>query len=105
MPIPQEALDAVGHNNVKTIGEALAFLQTQSLQDLLASRNRLDRISEAVIARATQSIIEPDPLEAVATQKILSGNDLAQQVAQLTASVAAMQQTVKAAQTTPPVTP
>jgi hypothetical protein len=105
MPLPQEALDAVAHNNVKTIGEALAFLTTESMRNMVAHRDRLDRISEAAIGRIIQNFAEIDPMEAVSTVKALSGNDVAAQLASLLAALASGQQQVKTAQTTPPVTP
>lgn len=105
MAILETAAAAVAHNNVKTIGEALAFLQTQACQDFVAHRNRLDRISEAYLGRVMLSYAETDPMEAVSALKLLSGNDTAQNLAALLAAIASGQQGIKGAQTTPPVTP
>lgn len=105
MPVPQEALDAVAHNNVKTIGEAGAFYTGMLMQDAIADARAFAEIRRAATASAVKGLLEVDPIEAISTLKALSGNDSAQGLATLLAALNSGQQGVKAAQTTPPVTP
>lgn len=105
MPVPQEALDAVAHNNVKTIGEAGAFYASLAMADAVADQRAFGEIRRAATSAAVKNLLEADPIEAVSTLKVLSGNDSAQTLATLLAALNSGQQGVKVAQTTPPVTP
>lgn len=105
MPLPQEALDAVAHNNVKTVGESAAFFTSLLFQSAVSDNAAMGEIRRAATAQAVKGLLEADPVEAVSTIKMLSGNDTALQLAQLLAALTSGQQSVKAAQTTPPVTP
>lgn len=105
MPIPQEALDAVGHNNVKTIGEAGAFYAAQMMADTVGDARAFAEIRRASTAASVKLLLEADPIEAISVQKVLSGNDTASTLAQLLAALNSGQQGTKSAQTTPPVTP
>ncbi|MCZ7404290.1 MAG: hypothetical protein O8C67_05075 [Candidatus Methanoperedens sp.] len=83
--------------------------------DVIGHQRRMNILGELNIANALkgigQDINTPTPEEAVAAQKLLTGNDLAQITESLNAafnsmqqSLAAIQQSIKAAQSTPPET-
>lgn len=100
----QDIIDSVADSNLKTIAESGAFYTASLHQIHVNAIAELGAITRAATAKAIKALLENDAEEAASTQKILSGNDLAQQLAQLTAAVASIQQSVKAAQTTPPQT-
>jgi hypothetical protein len=110
-----QAVDAITIGNVKTIAETLAAANANlgqmaahslglAMQNSVAQQQALNQISNAVVTQAVNMLLNLDPLEAVGAAKVLTGNDVAQQIAQLAAAVSSVQQQVKAAQTTPPVT-
>ena len=96
--------DSVVADNLKTVAGASAFYSAQAMRSFVGHQNRLEILAEANLSRATRATIEEDPMEAVAAQKILSGNDLGSTLAALGAVVAQLQQVMKGAQTTPPNT-
>lgn len=97
-------INAVADENLKTIAGASAFYAAQAMGQSVGHLSRLDRISEAAVAKSIELILSTDPLEAVAASKLLTGNDTAGTLAALMATLNSGQQGVKAAQTTPPVT-
>lgn len=110
MPIPESVFDALGTENVKTNGGASAYYAAARMSDHTSHQRRMDaiaedsaRLSSLLHGRLGRSVAEPDPTEAISTQKMLSGNDLAQNLAQLLAVINSGQQGVKSAVLTPPV--
>lgn len=104
MPVNEVAVDAVGINNVKTIGEAAAAATALSIQNSVAHQNRMNVLAESAMGSIVKKLTEVDITEAVAVLKATSGNEVASGIAQLTAALSSSQQAAKAAQTTPPVT-
>ena len=111
-----QTVDSMTIGNVKTIAETLAAANANlaqvathslglSMQNAVSQQQAMNQISNAVVTQAVNMLLNIDPMEAVGAAKLLTGNDVAQQIAQLAAAVAGVQQTVKAAQSTPPVTP
>lgn len=98
--LPDDIRESVAVNNIKTLGESVAFWTNALMQEYVASTRSTSIIRE----RLLKSVVETDPTESVAIQKVLSGNDLAQQLGQLGTIIAQLQQAMKGAQTTPPVT-
>lgn len=98
------AVEAVNVANVKTVAEMAAWTTAQAMRDHVAHSNRLNILAETYLSRALKSADEVDPEQAAATLKLLTGNDFAQTLASFGAVVAQLQQIVKGAQTTPPVT-
>ena len=83
----------------------------QMNENLVRGSARLNGALDSLIVRGVKDIAEPDMSEAQSIVKMGTGVDpqsqghlLAQSVAQLSAAVAAIQELVKAALTTPPVT-
>lgn len=104
MPVNEVVVDALGINNVKTIGEAAAHSMAIAFENAVAHQNRVNVMAESALGSVVKRMNEVDPAEAVAILKATSGNEVAATIAQLAAALGANQQGVKAAQTTPPVT-
>jgi len=114
-------VDAVANTNFKNLCEfpTLHFqammedtrvMSKQMNENLVRGSARLNGALDSLITRGVKDIAEPDMSEAQSLVKIGTGVDpqsqghlLAQSVAQLAAAVASIQQLVKAAITTPPV--
>jgi len=110
MPEPQSetidtTVEVVGVTNIKTVGEAAAYYTAQAMGNSVSHGKRLDILAETALAKAIEGIQTLDAETAIATQKLLSGNDLAQQLASLGSAIAQIQQSMKGAGNTPPVTP
>lgn len=104
MPLNDSVVEAVTNANFKNIGEMGSITAGVASQNLVSHNRAMDQLREAFLAESTLSRAGNDPTEAIANAKTIS-SDLASQISNLAASVAAIQQYVKAAQTTPPVTP
>ena len=115
-------VDAVANTNFKNLSE-FPTLHFQSMmedgriigkqmnENLVRGSARLNGALDSLITRGVKDIAEPDMAEASSIVKLGTGVDpqsqghlLAQSVAQLAAAVSAIQQLVKVAITTPPVT-
>jgi hypothetical protein len=83
--LPDDIREAVAVGNVKTIGESAAFYNSLSMANAVAMQQAMNQISQAATGKVVESIIETRPSE--------GGID-----------VAALQQLLKGAQTTPPPT-
>lgn len=97
-------VEAVAVTNIKTIAEMAAWTTAQSMKDAVSHAKRVDVLAETYLARALKTADEVDPEQAAATVKLLTGNDLGQIMASLGAVISQLQQVMKGAQTTPPVT-
>ena len=115
-------VDTVANTNFKNLCEfpTLHFqammednriIGKQMNENLVRGSARLNGALDSLIVRGVKDIAEPDMAEAASDVKINSGVDpqsqgylLGQTIAQLAAAVSSIQQVVKAAQTTPPVT-
>lgn len=105
------AMEAVAVANVKTVAEMAAWStaqvmasHAQAVSNAVSHQKRLDILAEQYLAKAMKGADEVDPSEAAATLKLLTGNDLANTMSALGTAIAQIQQLVKGAQTTPPVT-
>jgi len=115
-------VDAVANTNFKNLTE-FPTLHFQSMmednriigkqmnENLVRGSARLNGALDSLIVRGVKDIAEPDMAEATAVTKMGTGVDpqsqgylLGQSIAQLAAAVSSIQQYVKTAQTTPPVT-
>ena len=115
-------VDAVSNTNFKNLGE-FPTLHFQSMmednriigkqmnENLVRGSARLNGALDSLIVRGVKDIAEPDMSEAASVVKLGTGVDpqsqghlLGQSIAQLAAAVSSIQQIVKVAQTTPPVT-
>ncbi len=101
IPVFESVGDAVAFTNAKSFGDAGAHLAIQAAQQYGAHNNRMNLLAESVMGQMMNRLGTPDPVEAISTQKLMSGRDSAGIVEAITLA----QQLVKTAQTTPPVTP
>ena len=105
--------DAVTQTNVKILGDApgqalgtvyqvMAQTVGAGMQNATAAQQNMTALSQAATTQGINLLFSMDPASAaVSTQELLSGNSLAQQLAQLNATLAANQQQSKTAQSTP----
>jgi hypothetical protein len=98
MALDQGVLDSVTNSNFKVIAEQVAT-------NVAGHQQRLQILAEKALANSLMSMdtVETTVPEGLGIQSAESGG-LAGQVASLGASVAALQQMIKGAQTTPPPT-
>lgn len=95
--LDDSTFEAVNNANLKVFGEMQAA-------NALSHQNRVNVIAETAMVKALDSLHTtsvPEGLGLAAAQR----GDLAKIVSELGAAVAGLQQMVKGAQTTPPVTP
>lgn len=85
MPLNETIVDTLSVNNMKTVGEASAFLVGQAQQNLVSHQKRLDILAEAGMVKGQELLLTTD-------------------VAEASGMVPLVQQLMKGAQTTPPVT-
>lgn len=83
--IVKEAAEAVAFTNVKTVGEGPAFYSNLAMSNAVSHQQGMQQLQAAIIGKVAEAIIGVSPSE--------GGAD-----------VAALQQLMKGAQTTPPVT-
>lgn len=89
-------VESVINSNFKVLAEQVAT-------NAAAHQNRLNLIAESSIGQIINRMNAIDPTEAVSVANV-GRSDLSQAIAALGAAVAGIQQIVKGAQTTPPVT-
>lgn len=98
---PDDIRESVAAVNLKCLGEATAYWTNALMAEHVAQTQAMNQVR----TRMAGKLAEADAVEAASIQKILSGNDFGQQLAQLGTIIAQLQQSVKGAQTTPPTTP
>ena len=84
--IVKEAAESVAFTNVKTVGEGPSFYSNLVMANAVAHQQGMQQLQAAIVGKVAEAIIGVSPSE--------GGAD-----------VAALQQLMKGAQTTPPVTP
>lgn len=99
-----EITQSVSDTNFKAIAEAQAVAVADGFKLHQAHTNRMNILAESAVGKMIKVIHEPDVAEAVASQKMLSGNDLVQQLLQGLITLAGGQIGNKAGNTTPPQT-
>lgn len=97
MPLDESILASVANANFKSMAEF-------SMQNLMSHQNRLQILAEKALAKSLESMDTTDVAEGLGVAAAQRG-DLAKAMADLGAAVSSIQQLVKGAQTTPPVTP
>lgn len=84
--IVREQAESVAATNLKVLGDAPAFYQSLAMGNAVSHQQAMQQIQAAIVGKVAEAIISTSPSE--------GGAD-----------VAALQQLIKGAQTTPPVTP
>src|SRR4030067_452089 len=102
MPIPVvgSVPDAQGNLNFKLSSDAAAAVPLLQSQDAAGHANRVNIAAEGLLAAWGSRLVSVDVVEAVASQKLLSGRESMG----IGEAIALTQQIMKGAQTTPPVT-
>ena len=96
MALDPGVVDAVVNSNFKTLAEQVAV-------NAAAHQNRLNLIAESSLGQIVNRMNSLDPTEAAAVSTVVR-SDLAKAIADLSGAVAGIQQMMKGAQTTIPVT-
>lgn len=97
MPLDESILASVANANFKSMAEF-------SVQNLLSHQARLQILAEKALSKSLESMDTTDVPEGLGIAAAQRG-DLSKVLADLGGTVASLQQMVKTAQTTPPVTP
>lgn len=84
--IVKEAAEAVAFTNVKAVGEGASFYSNLAMANAVSHQQGMNQLQAAIVGKVAEAIIGVSPSE--------GGAD-----------VAALQQLMKGAQTTPPITP
>jgi len=103
MPLDDSVVSAVTNANFKNIAEMGSITAGVASQNLVSHNRAMDQLREAFLAESTLQRAGNDPAEAIANAKTIS-SDLAGQISQLATAVAGIQQMMKGANLTPPVT-
>lgn len=115
MPIPEAITESVAVDNLKVVAggpasnaafySGLAMSNAVQHQNL-TQQNALAEQAAMGVARiaAVKGLVEADPTQAMAINKMMTGNDVASQMQALLAALNSGQQGTKSAQTTPPET-
>ena len=113
--VDPKTVDTVSLTNVKTVGEIASVAAGLSIQNQVAnqqrqqdnataSSQRMNEIANQATGVLLKRIAEVDVVEASATRTASQAGDLPALLANLNGAIAAIQQAVKGAITTPPVT-
>jgi hypothetical protein len=96
--LPEDVLSAVAIGNLKAIAEQPAMLSNLAYSNLVANTNlsqqnavanqqAMNELGISIVAKATNSISNLGPLEARSAVDVLTDNDVAQNIADLKASL------------------
>jgi flagellar motility protein MotE (MotC chaperone) len=96
MALDESILQAVANANFKTMAE-------MATQNAITHQQRLQLISESSLGQILNRMNALDPEESASIAGVVS-SDLAEKIGELSGAVAASQQLMKGAQSTPPVT-
>lgn len=97
MPLDDSIIASVANANFKTMAE-------MGMANLLAHQQRLQILAEKALSKSLESMDTTDVPEGLGVAAAQRG-DLAKVLGELGGTVASIQQQIKGAQTTPPVTP
>lgn len=97
MPLDESILASVANANFKSMAEF-------SVQNLLSHQQRLQILAEKALSKSLESMDTTDVPEGLGIAAAQRG-DLAKVMSDLGGAVSGLQQMIKGAQTTPPVTP
>ena len=100
----ENVMQGVVDANFKNIAEAGAFYAAMMTANSVAHQKAMDSITQLTFLSGARKYTEADIQEATAEKKLAEAGDIANKIAELGAAIAALQQIVKGAQTTPPVT-
>lgn len=105
MPLLEDVVQSVSNTNFKVVAESPGFYTGLAMGEQVSHQGAMNKIREAAVGSIVKALVEMDPGQAASINKALTGNDLAQQIAQLVASLGAGQQLSKQGNNAPPSTP
>jgi hypothetical protein len=103
MPLDESVVAAVVNENFKNVAGMSALTAGIASQNLVSHQRAMDAIREAFQAESMLQRAGVDPTEAIASRNIIT-SDIGKLLVELSSAVAAIQQMMKGAQTTPPPT-
>lgn len=98
--LPKEIIDAIAIGNVKSVAEQSSMLSNLayanlitntnlSAQNAVANQQALNQLGATVTGKSVNLVANLSPLEAVASVKLDTGNDIAEQLADLKGTIEA----------------
>lgn len=96
------AKDSTTFVNVKNLGDQPAFYVGLAMRGAVEAANAFSQSLVAIGAKSAKFLLEEDPNEALSVQKLFA-DGVASQLQSLGGAVAGLQEMLKGAQTTPPV--
>ena len=98
--LPDDIREAVAIANVKSVAEQVSMLSNLAYANLISNTNLaqqnavsnqqgLNQLSETVTGKSVNLVANLNPLEAVATTKLDTGNDVSEQLADIQGTVQA----------------
>ena len=103
MPLDAGVVDGVVNANFKSVAETTALVANRMNQDMAQHQAETTKLGIASLAQQLDRANGLDPTEAASIAGVVQ-SDLAEQIANLGAAVAGLQQIMKGAQTTLPET-
>jgi len=103
MALNQDIVEAVANLNFKALADQSVLTTNLMAQNAAAHQNRINVLAEGALGNITKNLTEFDTGEASAIASVVDTR-LAPHLSSLAAAIASIQQNVKAAQTTPPIT-
>lgn len=85
--LPDDIRESVAVDNLKTIAGAYAAYSANAFGNHVSHQKRLDILAEKALAVSVGTLDDLKPEEARSISRMMSGNDLGQQLAQLRAVV------------------
>lgn len=101
--LPDDIREAIAIGNVKSVAEQVSMLSNLAYANLISNNNLaqqnavsnqqgLNQLGETVTGKSVNLVANLNPLEAVATTKLDTGNDVAEQLADIQGAVQAFSQ-------------
>ena len=103
MPLDPGVVDGVVNANFKSVAETTALVANRMNQDMAQHQAETTKLGIASLAQQLDRANGLDPTEAASITGVVQ-SDLAEQIANLGATIASLQQNLKGAQSTRPET-
>jgi hypothetical protein len=100
-PLPEEVLQAISISNAKSVAEQPAMLANLafgnntsnanlSQQNAVSNQQAMNELNVVITGKAVNLVANLSPMEAVSTSQLFTGNTVAEEIADLQASVDSM---------------
>lgn len=105
MPLIEDVANVVSATNLKVMGEIPGFYAGMGMANAISHQQAMNSLNMSLMGAIGKTLTQLDPSQSMSELKLLSGNDAASTIAQLTAALASSQVGGKIAGNMPPVTP